>query len=152
MTSRRGLILSVSTPKHVVTSPNGDDDNRQRMAEIERLVWATTPMLQVVAYNTPKLEAMREWLADVDNRTHRLYDERQQKTNELAVNIDATREAVLRNARAVRVHAIRLPENLRATLLPRFGLDYSKTTGDSEADIDDQWSAIVEMLGDECPF
>lgn len=152
MTSRRGLVLSVSTPKHVVTSATGDNDHRERMAEIERLVWATTPMLQVVAYNTPKLEAMQEWLADVDNRGHTLYDQRQQRATELASNIYATREATRRNARAVRVHALRLPPNLRASLLPRFGLDYSRSTGDSDDELDEQWSAIVEMLGDECPF
>lgn len=150
--TRKGLILSVSTPKRVVTSATGENDHRERLAEVDRLVWATTPMLQVVAYNTPRLEGMQEWLADIDNRNHPLYDQRQQKAIELAANIAATREAVRRNARAVRVHALRLPENLRATLFARHGLDYSRSTGDSDAELDDQWSAIVEVLGDECPF
>ena len=152
MATRKGLVLSVSTPTRIVTSATSSNDHRERLAEIDRLVWATTPLLQVVAYNTPKLEAMREWLADIDNGDHALYDQRQQKTNELAVNIDATREAVLRNARAVRVHAIRLPENLRQTIFARHGLDFSSRTGDSEADIDHQWRHVVELLGDEPPF
>ena len=152
MATRKGLVLSVSTPTRIVTSATSSNDHRERLAEIDRLVWATTPLLQVVAYNAPKLEAMREWLADVDNHGHPLYDQRQQKTNELAVNIDATREAVLRNARAVRVHAIRLPENLRQTIFARHGLDFSTRTGDSEADIDHQWRHVVELLGDEPPF
>lgn len=152
MTTRKGLILSVGTPKRMTTSDTGDNSHADRLAEIERLVWATTPLLQVVAYNTPKLEGMRQWLDTLDNREHPLYDQRQQRASELAVNIDATREAVLRNARAVRVHAIRLPENLRATLFARHGLDFSTRTGDSEADIDHQWRHVVELLGDEPPF
>jgi len=152
MATRKGLVLSVSTPTRIVTSATSSNDHRERLAEIDRLVWATIPLMQTLAYNTPKLEAMREWLAAIDNADHPLYDQRQQKTNELAVNIDATREAVLRNARAVRVHAIRLPENLRQTIFARHGLDFSSRTGDSEADIDHQWRHVVELLGDEPPF
>ena len=149
MTTRKGLVLSVGTPKRLTTSDSGDNSTADRLAEIDRLVWETTPLLQVIAFGEYRLEAMREWL--IDNPTDRRYDERQQKANELAGNISATREAVRRNARAVRVQAIRLPEAARSSLFARHGLDYS-TTGDSVADLDHQWRHIVELCSDPCPF
>ena len=149
MTTRKGLVLSVGTPKRLTTSDSGDNSTADRLAEIDRLVWATTPMLQMIAFGEYRIESMREWL--VDNPTDRRYDERQREADRLAGDISATREAVRRNARAVRVHVLRLPEAVRPTLLARHGLDYS-TTGDSAAELDHQWRHLVELCSDPCPF
>lgn len=152
MTTRKGLVLSVGTPRRIVTGDRGENTVADRLAEIDRLVWATIPLMQMLAYSEPRLEGMNEWLADVDNEGHPLYDQRQQKSLELAANIAATKEAVRRNARAVRVQVVRLPENVRIGMLARHGLDFSTRTGDADADLDYQWRHVVELLGDEPPF
>lgn len=148
--TRKGLVLSVGTPTRVYTNATGDASNAERMAEIDRLVWATTPLLQSLAWNTPRLQERRAWC--LANTNDPRYNERQRETDELASNIEATREAARRNARAIRLHVIRLPEGLRATLWTRHGLDYRENIGDSDADFAVQWEAVVEILGDECPF
>ena len=50
------------------------------------------------------------------------------------------------------MQAIRMSAGIRATLLERFGLDYSETTGDAERDLWKQWALVVEIADEPLPF
>ncbi len=147
-TARKRLVLTVGNPQRVAVTT----DDKGRVAEIERLVYDTIPLLQLVAIRQPLYEGRAEWVADVDNHGHERYDERQRKVMEDALYLEGIREAILRNQRATRVLAIRLSPGVRETLYSRYGLDYSETTGDTGPDLAKQWAVVVELCSDPCPF
>lgn len=146
MTTRRGLVLSVGTPTTAVTI-KGEAD---RIADIERLVEATIPLLQFMKWNADKLDARRQWL--LDNVTDHRYDDRQVKTRELELAFASAEERFYANARAARLQAMQLSPQARRRVFDRFGVDYRHTTGDQPSDFDRQWAVVVEILTDECPF
>jgi hypothetical protein len=148
MSTRHALVLTAATPKRMTVAT----DDASRVAEVERLVHATIPLLQWRAITRPLFEARAEWVADIDNRMDPAYDERAARVEKTARELADVDEAIIANARAARVQAIRMSAGIRATLLERFGLDYSETTGDAERDLWKQWALVVEIADEPLPF
>jgi hypothetical protein len=146
---KKGLVVQVATRAEPVVSIKQD---RDRVAEIERLVYATIPLLQWAAIYRPLQLNRHIWLRDIDNFDDPDYDRLQQKAREIDSRLSEIRETYIRNARAARVQAFNCSPGVRETLFSRFGLDYRETTGDSEADINRQWRHVVELCEETCPF
>jgi hypothetical protein len=146
VTTRRGLVLSVGTPQAAITIKT----ERDRIADIQRLVEATIPLLQFIKWNADKLDARRQWC--IDNVDHPRYDEREVKTRELELAFASAQERYYQNARAARVQAMQLSPQAKKKVYDLLGVDYRQTTGDQPGDFDRQWADVVEILTDECPF
>ena len=56
-----------------------------------------------------------------------------------------------RVARAARLHAIRIGDDARRQLVA-FGLDYAHTVGDRPDDLREQWSSLLTLNHEPCPF
>lgn len=152
MTSRHGLVLTAGAGGRSSKPVVAITDDASRLAEIERLVHATIPLIQFrTTYEIIQADR-RSWLADLDNHGHPEYDSRRERVAALDAAIAEADETILKNSRAVRVQAIRLSQGIRDRLLDDYGLDYSQTTGDTVADLRVQWSQVVERVGGECPF
>ena len=148
MTSKHGLVLKVGAGGRSSTPVVKITGDASRLAEIERQVHATIPLIQ---WRTT-YEMRKEWLADIDNLSHPKYDARREQVAALDAAIAEVEETIRKNSKAARVQAIRLSQGIRDRLLDDYGLDYSQTTGDSVDDLRVQWSQVVERVGGECPF
>lgn len=152
MTSKHGLVLKAGAGGRSSTPVVQITDDASRLAEIERLVHATIPLIQWrTTYEIIQADR-REWIADLDNLAHPDYDARRERVAALDAAIAEVEETIRKNSKAVRVQAIRLSQGIRDRLLDDYGLDYSQTTGDSVDDLRVQWSQVVERVGGECPF